>query len=120
MIIVVIMMMIIGRPAAWPGHSVGGPRAWRARTGPRRPDGGGAVRCPPGDAAPCVVGGTDATHSRRRNTARDGIAAVFAWKGETLEEYWKCTLAAVVWPDDDEKRHGPDIGHHRGRRGGGA
>ena len=23
---------------------------------------------------------------------------VFAWKGETLEEYWWCTMQAVVWP----------------------
>ena len=24
---------------------------------------------------------------------------VFAWKGETLEEYWQCTLEALTWPD---------------------
>ncbi|MFM7247843.1 MAG: adenosylhomocysteinase [Actinomycetota bacterium] len=24
---------------------------------------------------------------------------VFAWKGETLEEYWWCTEAALTWPD---------------------
>jgi adenosylhomocysteinase len=24
---------------------------------------------------------------------------VFAWKGETLEEYWECTDAALAWPD---------------------
>ena len=24
---------------------------------------------------------------------------VFAWKGETLEEYWWCTHQALVWPD---------------------
>ncbi|HIM33736.1 MAG TPA: adenosylhomocysteinase, partial [Candidatus Poseidoniales archaeon] len=30
---------------------------------------------------------------------------VFAWKGETLEEYWDCTLAALVWPDGE----GPDL-----------
>ena len=24
---------------------------------------------------------------------------VFAWKGETLEEYWWCTEQALVWPD---------------------
>jgi adenosylhomocysteinase len=40
--------------------------------------------------------------------ARDGSAAVFAWKGETLEEYWECTLNAVTWPDDG-KGDGPDI-----------
>jgi adenosylhomocysteinase len=25
--------------------------------------------------------------------------AVFAWKGETLEEYWWCTQQALMWPD---------------------
>ncbi|MEE3332315.1 MAG: adenosylhomocysteinase [Myxococcota bacterium] len=29
---------------------------------------------------------------------------VFAWKGETLEEYWWCTKEALVWPDGS----GPD------------
>jgi adenosylhomocysteinase len=24
---------------------------------------------------------------------------VFAWKGETLDEYWWCTLQAMTWPD---------------------
>src|SRR5262245_25517724 len=24
---------------------------------------------------------------------------VFAWKGESLEEYWWCTVQALVWPD---------------------
>jgi adenosylhomocysteinase len=30
---------------------------------------------------------------------------VFAWKGETLEEYWWCTGEALVWPDGS----GPDL-----------
>ncbi len=30
---------------------------------------------------------------------------VFAWKGETLPEYWWCTEQALVWPDGD----GPDL-----------
>jgi adenosylhomocysteinase len=30
---------------------------------------------------------------------------VFAWKGETLEEYWDCTNKMLTWPDCD----GPDI-----------
>jgi adenosylhomocysteinase len=30
--------------------------------------------------------------------ARAGIP-VFAWKGETLEEYWWCTKKALTWPD---------------------
>jgi adenosylhomocysteinase len=35
-----------------------------------------------------------------QGTAEDprGVA-VFAWKGETLEEYWWCTEQALVWPD---------------------
>jgi len=41
--------------------------------------------------------------------ARDEASAVFAWKGESLEEYWECTLNAVTWPDDDGKGHGMDI-----------
>jgi adenosylhomocysteinase len=36
-------------------------------------------------------------------------AAVFAWKGETLEEYWECTLQACTWPEDDGKGLGPDL-----------
>ena len=31
--------------------------------------------------------------------------AVFAWKGETLEEYWWCTEQALTWPDGS----GPDM-----------
>ncbi len=27
---------------------------------------------------------------------------VFAWKGETLQEYWWCTEQALRWPDDEE------------------
>lgn len=30
---------------------------------------------------------------------------VFAWKGETLEEYWDCTYRAMTWPDGN----GPDL-----------
>jgi adenosylhomocysteinase len=36
-------------------------------------------------------------------------AAVFAWKGETLPEYWECTLNALTWPSDDGKGNGPDL-----------
>jgi adenosylhomocysteinase len=32
-------------------------------------------------------------------------ANVFAWKGETLEEYWDCTNRMLTWPEGD----GPDI-----------
>lgn len=34
-----------------------------------------------------------------------GSASVFAWKGESLEEYWWCTDRALTWPDGS----GPDI-----------
>ena len=37
--------------------------------------------------------------------AQAGTAAVFAWKGETLEEYWWCTEQALTWPDGT----GPDL-----------
>ncbi len=30
---------------------------------------------------------------------------VFAWKGETLEDYWWCTEQALTWPDN----HGPTM-----------
>jgi adenosylhomocysteinase len=26
---------------------------------------------------------------------------VFAWKGETLEEYWRCAVLALTWPGED-------------------
>jgi len=32
--------------------------------------------------------------------AKAGTSAVFAWKGETLEEYWDCTLKMLTWPGD--------------------
>ncbi|MBR2344266.1 MAG: adenosylhomocysteinase [Lentisphaeria bacterium] len=35
--------------------------------------------------------------------AKAGVP-VFAWKGETLQEYWECTLAALTWDDGS----GPD------------
>ena len=31
--------------------------------------------------------------------ARDAQVPVFAWKGESLEEYWWCTEQALTWPD---------------------
>jgi len=37
--------------------------------------------------------------------ARHGYAKVFAWKGESLEEYWWCTEMALTWPDGS----GPDL-----------
>jgi adenosylhomocysteinase len=44
-------------------------------------------------AAAAVVVGKNGTISDPQGTP------VFAWKGETLEEYWWCTDQALVWPD---------------------
>ena len=32
--------------------------------------------------------------------AADGLAAVFAWKGESLPEYWWCTEQIMTWPGE--------------------
>ena len=45
-------------------------------------------------AAAAVVVGPDGTIDKPTGVP------VFAWKGETLEEYWWCTEQAVNWPDD--------------------
>ena len=45
-------------------------------------------------AAAAVVVGPDGTPD-----APSGVP-VFAWKGETLEEYWECTLEILNWGDD--------------------
>jgi adenosylhomocysteinase len=45
-------------------------------------------------AAAAVVVGRDGTAEEPRGVP------VFAWKGETLEEYWWCTEQALLWPDD--------------------
>jgi adenosylhomocysteinase len=37
--------------------------------------------------------------------ADTGSAAVFAWKGETLDDFWWCTEMALTWPDGS----GPDL-----------
>lgn len=34
-----------------------------------------------------------------------GTAHVFAWKGESLDEYWECTDRALTWADQE----GPDL-----------
>ncbi len=44
-------------------------------------------------AAAAVVVGRDGTPGDPRGVP------VFAWKGETLEEYWWCTKQALTWPD---------------------
>jgi adenosylhomocysteinase len=46
-------------------------------------------------AAAAVVVGPDGTADDPRGVP------VFAWKGETLEEYWWCTDQALTWPGQD-------------------
>ena len=50
-------------------------------------------------AASAVVVGRDGTPDDPKGSA------VFAWKGETLEEYWWCTDQMLTWPDGS----GPDL-----------
>jgi adenosylhomocysteinase len=50
-------------------------------------------------AAAAVVVGPNGTPEDPQGTP------VFAWKGETLEEYWWCTVEALQWPDGS----GPDL-----------
>jgi adenosylhomocysteinase len=46
-------------------------------------------------AAAAVVVGRDGTPDDPKGVP------VFAWKGETLEEYWWCTDQALTWPGED-------------------
>ncbi len=46
-------------------------------------------------AAAAVVVGPEGTVQEPRGVP------VFAWKGETLEEYWWCTEQALSWPEND-------------------
>ncbi|CAN5762256.1 hypothetical protein BH23ACT12_BH23ACT12_12100 [soil metagenome] len=45
-------------------------------------------------AAAAVAIGPDGTVDHPRGTA------VFAWKGETMAEYWECTERALTWPGE--------------------
>jgi adenosylhomocysteinase len=56
-------------------------------------------------AAAAVVVGPNGTVDQP-----DGVP-VFAWKGETLEEYWWCTDQMMTWPDaaDGTKYDGPNM-----------
>jgi len=40
--------------------------------------------------------------------AKEGCP-VFAWKGETLEEYWWCCLQALTFPEDENSSNGPTV-----------
>ncbi|HEY2771892.1 MAG TPA: adenosylhomocysteinase [Solirubrobacteraceae bacterium] len=46
-------------------------------------------------AAAAIVVGPDGTPDDPQGVP------VFAWKGETLEEYWWCTEQALTWPSED-------------------
>ena len=46
-------------------------------------------------ASATVVGPPEAAGT----TEKPAGVPVYAWKGETLEEYWWCTLQALTWPD---------------------
>ena len=45
---------------------------------------------------------------RRRRDRRGTGTPVFAWKGETLEEYWDCTLDALTFTLADGTLTGPN------------
>jgi adenosylhomocysteinase len=46
-------------------------------------------------AAAAIVVGPDGTPDEPKGVP------VFAWKGESLEEYWHCTEQALTWPGED-------------------
>jgi adenosylhomocysteinase len=54
-------------------------------------------------AAAAVAVGPEGTPAEPRGVP------VFAWKGETLEEYWWCTLQALTWPADGQGSTGPNM-----------
>ncbi len=61
--------------------------------------------------ASCNIFSTQDSAAAAVAVGRDGTAqdpqgvAVFAWKGETLAEYWWCTNEILAWPDGG----GPDL-----------
>ena len=80
------------------------------RRGPHRrldphddPDGRAHRDAHPPWAPRCA--GRRATSSRPRTTppppSPPPASPVFAWKGETLEEYWWCTERILRWPDGE-------------------
>ncbi len=55
-------------------------------------------------AAAAVAVGPDGTPENPRGVP------VYAWKGETLEEYWWCTEQVLRWPEDGDPTHtGPNM-----------
>src|SRR6202045_1815832 len=87
-------------------HEMPGLMAVREEYAPSQPLLGAQVRwaccnifSPQDHAAAAVAVGPDGTPD-------DPLAIpVFAWKGETLHEYWQCTELALTWPGED----GPDM-----------
>jgi adenosylhomocysteinase len=55
------------------------------------------------EAAAAVVVGPEGTVDDPRGVP------VYAWKGETLEEYWWCTERVLEWPADAEGHTGPNM-----------
>ncbi len=55
------------------------------------------------EAAAAVVVGVDGTSDDPKGVP------VYAWKGETLEEYWWCTEQVLEWPADAEGHTGPNM-----------
>src|SRR3954463_5136234 len=54
-------------------------------------------------AAAAIVVGPDGTPDDPQGVP------VFAWKGETLEEYWWCTEQVLAWPADANGSTGPNM-----------
>jgi adenosylhomocysteinase len=54
-------------------------------------------------AAAAIAVGPDGTAENPRGVP------VFAWKGETLEEYWWCTEQALAWPGVNGQAIGPNM-----------
>ena len=54
-------------------------------------------------AAAAVAVGPEGTPARPRGVP------VFAWKGETLAEYWWCTEQALRWPEGEDGSSGPNM-----------
>ncbi|MEZ5241816.1 MAG: adenosylhomocysteinase [Microthrixaceae bacterium] len=55
------------------------------------------------EAAAAVAVGPDGTVEDPRGVP------VFAWKGESLEEYWWCTEQVLAWPADAQGHTGPNM-----------
>src|SRR5919198_6188777 len=65
--------------------------------------------------ASCNIFSTQDHAAAAVGVGKDGTAddprgvPVFAWEGETLEEYWWCTEQALRWPDGSGGTTGPNM-----------